>query len=114
MTVQYATFGDRTTTLVQGGVDTASFTFDTPGADPTEAANLAFQTNPAGNAEIKVEINSSLVLPKLEVNTGNPIGIRENFGGAILDPANPNTLEIKLTGGVNNIDVSDFMVMYKT
>src|SRR3954470_3430703 len=114
VTVEYTTFGDVPTTLVQGGVDTAAFTFNSPGADPIQAANLAFHTHPAGNAEIKVRINNSLVLPKLEVNTGNPIGIRENFSGAILDPANPNTLEIQLSGGVNNIDVSDFMVMYKT
>ncbi len=114
MTVEYTTFGDAPTTLVQGGVDTASFTFDTPGADPAQAANLAFHTHPAGNAEIRVRINNTLVLTKLEVNTGQPIGIRENFVGAILDPVNPNTLRIDLTDGVNNIDVSDFMVTYKT
>ncbi len=55
-----------------------------------------------------------MVLTKLEVNIGQPIGIRENFVGAILDPVNPNTLRIDLTNGVNNIDVSDFMVMYRT
>src|SRR3954451_1478857 len=114
MTVEYSTFGDAPTTLVQGGVNTAAFAFDTPGADPAQAANLAFHTHPAGNAEIRVRINNNLVLPKLAVNTGNPIGVRENFSGAILDPAHPNSLEIQLSGGVNNIDVSDFMVMYKT
>ena len=70
MPVQYATFGAAEITLVQAGADLASFHFFTPNVNQAEAAILAFQTYPAGNAKIRVPINRNVVLPPLAVNTG--------------------------------------------
>jgi hypothetical protein len=112
MPADFKTFQDGDLLLEKGGDLDKDVDFDTDNVDTTKNARISFVVKPQGDVDLTVAINGNIVVDAQPF--GSTVGRvwEENFQGTFLK--NQNTMTVSKNSAGANVEVSDFIVQFKT
>lgn len=111
MPADYTTFQDQPVTLRKNGDLDVDIDFDTEDVDTGRAAYIEFCVIPSGSTTVRLQINGDEIMTQ-PFDTSSGRVWRENFGGSLLK--RHNTLRVAKNADGDDVDVSDFVVHFKT
>jgi hypothetical protein len=112
MPADFRTFQDGDLLLEKGGDLDKDVDFDTDDVDTTENASISFVVKPQGDVHLTVAINGNTVVNAQPFSSTAGRAWRENFQGSFLK--NHNTLTVSKNSDGASVNVSDFIVHFKT
>ena len=112
MPADFKTFQDGDLLLQKGGDLDKDVKFDTDNVDTAENASISFVVKPQGDVDLTVAINGNTVVDAQPFGSETGRTWRENFKGSFLK--NHNTMTVSKNSAGATVNVSDFIVHFKT
>ena len=112
MPADFEAFHNDDLLLQKGGDLDKDVKFDTNNVDTTENASISFIVKPQGDTHLTVAINGNTVVDAQPFSSTGGRAWQQNFQGSFLK--NHNTMRVSKNSDGDDIEVGDFLVLFKT